>query len=179
MLAILLYCFWDNLLVALIGMSVWHFGGKCQLQITGVIDLAAGWLILGHCFYCLWDKWEMTLMFSFGSVQNLILELETRPWTEPFRIHSFSWHILSTNKRGLEQGNVSEVSVSHSDHRGSLWYHVLSGWLPTWSHVHSKRFLSLFPCSFQGVSVWRNPPPPNKISGQFASYCNASLSMFS
>ena len=30
-LAILLYCFWDNLLVALIGTCVWHFRRKCQL----------------------------------------------------------------------------------------------------------------------------------------------------
>ena len=60
-LAILLYCFWDNLLVTLIGMCVWHFGEKCQLQTTGVIDSATGLLILGYCFYCLWDKWENDL----------------------------------------------------------------------------------------------------------------------
>ena len=52
-LAILLYCVWDNLLVALIGTWVWHFVMKCQLQITGVINLATGWLILGYCFYSL------------------------------------------------------------------------------------------------------------------------------
>ena len=52
--AILLYCVWYNLLVALIGMWVWHFVWECQLQITSVINLAARWLILGYCFYCLW-----------------------------------------------------------------------------------------------------------------------------
>ena len=55
---------WDNLLSALIGSCVWHFGRKCQLWITGVIYSAAGWLILGYCYYCLWHKWEVILMFS-------------------------------------------------------------------------------------------------------------------
>ena len=49
----LLYYIWDNLLVALIGSCVWHFRRKCQLKITGVINSAAGWLILGCCYYCL------------------------------------------------------------------------------------------------------------------------------
>ena len=44
------YCLWDNLLAALIGMWVWHFWEKCQLQITGVINssqrVAIPWLIV-------------------------------------------------------------------------------------------------------------------------------------
>ena len=59
-----LYCFWDNLLAALIGMCVWHFWRKCQLLITSVITGASGWLFCGLLFYCLWVKWEMVLMFS-------------------------------------------------------------------------------------------------------------------
>ena len=40
------YCVWDNLLAALTGLCMWHFWRKCQLQITSVINSAAGWLIL-------------------------------------------------------------------------------------------------------------------------------------
>ena len=54
--AVLVLLYFRYLLVALIGMCVWYFKVKCQLQINSVINSAAGWLILGNCYYCLRDK---------------------------------------------------------------------------------------------------------------------------
>ena len=40
----------------------------------------------------------------FGSVQNLVLELETRPWTEPFRIHQkIKYSVNSVNHDKIQR----------------------------------------------------------------------------
>ena len=44
--AVLVLLYFRCLLVALIGACVWYFKAKCQLQISSVINSAAGWLIL-------------------------------------------------------------------------------------------------------------------------------------
>ena len=63
------------------------------------------------CIHCLnkpgnWTMWTLpnlgsevskyvdTSELRFRSVQNLVLELETRPLTEPFRIHVFGFYFI-------------------------------------------------------------------------------------
>ena len=71
------------------------------------------------------------------------------PPCETFTI--FKLMIITARKPSLGQGNVF-TNVCHVVHRGEGSLYDVTSCLAAWSHV-PRRFLSLVPCSFQGVSV--------------------------
>ena len=106
-----------------------------------------------------------TSELRFGSVQNLVLELETRPLTEAFRIHVLTSGCYSQCKRAVhillecflvtapkQSLGQSTVFKPFFCSQGDLCMMSLPVWLPgpmfllgglsLWSHVHSRGSLS-------------------------------------